>query len=91
MLAGLVEVSLLHEDQAEVVLGASHRQLVVQQLVDRDRLLRIRARPRQVAEVLVRAAEIPVHLAQAAEVLELPRDLDRLRVVLDGLRPVVQH
>src|SRR2546429_4859334 len=57
----------------------------MQELVNCDRLLCEHTRPRQVAQVLVGDAEVVVHLADAAQILELAGHVDRLGVVLDSL------
>src|SRR5439155_137192 len=90
VLARLVQLALPHQHEPEVVLRPGDRDLVVEQLVDGDRLLGVGASASQVAQVLVRAAKVAVHLAEPAEILQLACNVDRLRVVLDGLRPVVQ-
>src|SRR5205807_7605310 len=85
VLACLVDLTLPEENKAEVVLGPRDREPVMQELVNCDRLLCEHTRPRQVAQVLVGDAEVVVHLADAAQILELAGHVDRLGGVLDSL------
>src|SRR5216684_8362908 len=89
VLPRLLQIALSDEHEAEVVLSPGDREAVVEQLVDRDCLLRVLARPNQIAKMLVSSPKVRIHLPEAAQVLKLASHLNGLRVVVDRFRPLV--
>src|SRR5439155_27204715 len=92
MLLAAAEVALLHQHQAEVVLGPRKLAPVTLHRVESQRPLRAVGGLAQVAGLLVGKAHSGVHPGHPVKVLQRTRDLDRLIEETDRLGPfLAQH